>query len=391
VILLVSVILLATPHEPAHLVLGDSVPAPTGAPVVADVPNDNGHGLDVEWTASPDEVEGSVTGYEIWRSETPGGPFELRGRLPAGAYQYRDRGEKNPASSNYFPAARPYYYRVRTVSPTGFSDSQPSAPVSATGQWYHTGKTPVLVGSVIFAALALYFIRAARAGKKLYIRPLAGIEAVDEAIGRATEMGKPILYLLGSATASGIATIASYAILARVARKTAEYKTRLMVPTKDPVVMTVAQETVKSAYSEAGHPDAYQDDMVFYITSMQFAFVAAVSGIMLREKPATNFYMGSFYAESLILAETGNAAGSIQISGTDRVAQIPFFVVATDYTLIGEEFFAASAYLGRDPLLLGPLKAQDYAKAILVAALLAGVITVSFGWNWVVGLFEVNL
>jgi hypothetical protein len=345
----------------------------------------------VDWQPSPDEAHGLVTAYEVWRAESPSGPYELKGKLPAGALQYTDRGEKHEGSPNYLPSGKPYYYRVRTVGPSGFADSPPSAPAVATGQWYHQGKTPVLVGSLIFAALALYFIRAARTGKKLYIRPLGGIEAVDEAIGRATEMGKPILYLLGSATASGIATIASYSILARVARKTAEYKTRLMVPTKDPVVMTVAQETVKAAYSEAGHPDAYQDDMVFYITSMQFAFVAAVSGIMLRERPATNFYMGSFYAESLILAETGNAAGSIQISGTDRVAQIPFFVVATDYTLIGEEFFAASAYLGKDPLLLGPLKAQDYAKAILIGALLAGIITVSLGWNWVVSLFEVNL
>jgi hypothetical protein len=391
VILLLSAILLAAPQTQIRAVTADSLPAPTGAPVVVDVPNDNGHALDIGWTASSGEADGSVTGYEVWRAEASEGPYELRGKLPAGAYSYRDGGEKNPGSSNYFPSTRPYYYRIRTLSAAGFSDSPPSAPAVATGQWYHQGKTPVLVGSVIFAALALYFIRAARAGRKLYIRPLAGIEAVDEAIGRATEMGKPILYLLGSATASGIATIASYAILARVARKTAEYKTRLMVPTKDPVVMTVAQETVKAAYSEAGHPDAYQDDMVFYITSMQFAFVAAVSGIMLRERPATNFYMGSFYAESLILAETGNAAGSIQISGTDRVAQIPFFVVATDYTLIGEEFFAASAYLGKDPLLLGPLKAQDYAKAILIGALLAGVITVSLGWDWVMGLFEVNL
>ena len=49
---------------------------------------------------------------------------------------------------------------------------------------------------------------------------------------------------------------------------------------------------------------------------------------MIREKPATNFYIGNFYAESLILAETGNVAGSIQIAGTDEIIQIPFFVAA---------------------------------------------------------------
>jgi hypothetical protein len=364
---------------------------PTAAPAAIDVPNDNGHALDISWNASASETEGLVNGYEIWRCESADGEFELRGSTLPGLWEYRDRGEKDPASSNYFPSKRRYYYRIRTVGEAGYADSPVSNAAAASGEWYHTGKTPVLVGTLLFSALALFFVQAARQGRKLYIRPLAGISAVDEAIGRATEMGKPILYLLGSGTAAGIATIASYAILGRVAKKTAEYRTKLMVPCKDPVVMTVAQETVKAAYSEAGQPDAYEEDSVFYITSMQFAFVAAVSGIMMREKPATNFYMGSFYAESLFLAETGADAGSIQISGTEQVAQIPFFVVATDYTLIGEELFAASAYLGKDPLLLGALKAQDYAKAILMGILMAGVLTVTGGWSWFANLFKVVL
>ena len=368
---------------------GFSEPLP--APAVSDVPNDNGHALDISWESIESDSIGDVSAYEIWRSESFEGPFELRGTVPAGVFEYRDRGDKERSSNNYFPKGKPYIYFIKAIGETGSLDTSPSNQVSATEQWYHAGKTPVLIGTIIFSALALYFVQIARRGKKLYIRPLSGIAAVDEAIGRATEMGKPILYLLGSGTASGIATIASYAILGRVARKTAEYRTKLMVPCKDPVVMTVAQETVKAAYSEAGQPDAYEEDSVFYLTSMQFAFVAAVSGIMVRERPATNFYMGSFYAESLFLAETGADAGSIQISGTEQVAQIPFFVVATDYTLIGEELFAASAYLGRDPLLLGTLKAQDYAKAILMFILIAGTITMTIGWSWFADLFRVNL
>ncbi len=112
---------------------------------------------------------------------------------------------------------------------------------------------------------------------------------------------------------------------------------------------------------------------------MQFPYVAAVSGMMMREKTATNFYMGAFYAESLLLAETGSVTGAIQISGTDQVSQIPFFVAATDYTLIGEELYAASASLSQEPQLMGPLKAQDYAKVI--GAILAGaaLLTSSLG------------
>jgi hypothetical protein len=95
---------------------------------------------------------------------------------------------------------------------------------------------------------------------------------------------------------------------------------------------------------------------------------------MLRERPATNFFIGHFYAESLVLAETGNATGAIQIAGTDSDAQLPFFITSCDYTLIGEELYAGSVYLSRQPLLLGALKSQDYAKLVLMAAMLVGIV-----------------
>jgi hypothetical protein len=99
-----------------------------------------------------------------------------------------------------------------------------------------------------------------------------------------------------------------------------------------------------------------------------------VNGIMVREKPAACLYMGKFYAESLILAETGNSIGAIQIAGTASQAQIPFFVTACDYTLIGEEFFAASAYLSQRPELIGGVKGQDMIKVIVIATILGGVL-----------------
>jgi hypothetical protein len=197
--------------------------------------------------------------------------------------------------------------------------------------------------------------------------------------------------VLGLGVASDIATIASFTVLGRVAKRVAEYQTKLIVPCYDPIVMTVAQETVKAGYMDAGRPDEYREDDIYFVTQSQFAYVAAVNGTMLRERPATNFYLGLFYAESLILAETGAEAGSIQISGTDQVTQIPFFVVACDYTLIGEELYAASAYLGREPLLLGTLKAQDYAKVVFVAGLFVGIIATLAGWDTLAGWFHLYL
>ncbi|MCL6466607.1 MAG: hypothetical protein K6T77_07685, partial [candidate division WOR-3 bacterium] len=212
----------------------------------------------------------------------------------------------------------------------------------------------------------------AKAGRHLFVRRIAGLDAVEEAVGRATEMGKPIVYVPGLGSVADIATIASLNILGEVAKKTAQYDSALLVPNRDPIVYTVAREVVKEAYTRAGRPDAFKPDNIFYVTSEQFAYAAAVDGLMVREKPATNFFLGTFWAESLILAETGATTGAIQIAGTDSVFQLPFFITACDYTLIGEELYAASAYLSREPLLLGSLKGQDMGKLVILVVIFLG-------------------
>jgi hypothetical protein len=101
--------------------------------------------------------------------------------------------------------------------------------------------------------------------------------------------------------------------------------------------------------------------------------------------------MGMFYAESLVLAETGASTGAIQIAGTDMVTQLPFFITACDYTLMGEELYAASAYLAREPLLLGTLKAQDLSKMVIVGLLILGaLVTLALRSGAIINLLNVG-
>jgi hypothetical protein len=239
---------------------------------------------------------------------------------------------------------------------------------------FDTEKFPALLGTIIFGILVAVMVSAAKRGKDLYIRPIAGIQEIDNAIGRATEMGRPILFIPGMSSIGAVATLAALSILGKVAKKAAEYDTRIIVPTKDFILMPIAQEIVKEAHIEAGRPDTFDKNSVFFITQAQFAYVAGVNGIMIREKTATNFYMGQYFAESLLMTETGNSTGAIQIAGTDSVTQIPFFITTCDYTLIGEELYAASAYMSKEPLILGTLKAQDYFKFIILFFVIVGTI-----------------
>ena len=239
---------------------------------------------------------------------------------------------------------------------------------------FDTQKTSFAILTVAICGTVIICTEVARRGKPFYVRPIAGLRAIEEAVGRATEMGKPMLFVPGIQDINEIDTVAGLTVLSSVAKIAAEYDTPLEVPTTRALVMTAAREAVHAAAIAAGRPDYYNEDRIYYVTDEQFGYVASVCGWMYREKPAACFFLGKFYAESLILAETGNAVGAIQIAGTAETTQLPFFVAACDYTLLGEELFAASAYLSGEPAQLGMLKGQDFGKLAAITLVLIGCV-----------------
>jgi hypothetical protein len=244
--------------------------------------------------------------------------------------------------------------------------------------WFNWNQLNNLIIAVSFGGLVFFSISYAKRNE-IFLRRIPGLDAVDEAIGRATELGKPILYLTGAHDLHDPSTIAAAVILGKVAKRAALYGTELMVPHREPITMAVCQEITKQAYLEAGKPDLFKEDANFFITSDQFSYTAAVDGIMLRKKPAANFFMGSYFAESLLLTETGASTGAIQIAGTDSDHQLPFFVTTCDYTLIGEELYAASAYLSKEPVQIGTLLGQDIGKAVILSAIAVGTVLATVG------------
>jgi len=268
-----------------------------------------------------------------------------------------------------------YYFKVVAVnSALEESEAVISEPVAGRLQWVDGSRIWFLITVMIFCGSVVYFIGHARKGRPLKVRKIAGLEAVDEAVGRATEMGRSVIFVPGIQDMNDIQTIAGINVLSRVAQIAAENSASLEVPTTRSLVMTTARETVQSAFLRAGRPEAYDENKINYITDEQFGYVAYLQGQMVREKPAACFYMGAFFAEALILAETGNSVGAIQVAGTAMPAQLPFFVASCDYTLIGEEFFAASAYLTGSPEELGSLKGQDVGKVLVAIGIILGVL-----------------
>ena len=366
-----------------------------------DTPNDAGGSLSLTW---PADAAPAGALYRVYLAELPEGPFHVAAETMAPG-----RMSDEPALFGHDPANAGRFvlhltgYTPEAEEPRALEDgttyqarlvagedaearrSQVAAAAPA-ADLFNTAKLNNLVLAVALSVVILLFIAVARR-RELYIRRIAGLEALDEALGRATEMGRSVLFVHGLKAMDQISTIAAVNILGRVARRAARFDAELRVANVDPVVMSVSQEVVKEACLEEGRPDAFRPESIFLAGTEQFSYAAALEGIMVRDRPAAHVLIGYFYAESLLLTETGSTTGAIQIAGTDAYTQLPFFVTTCDYTLMGEELYAASAYLSREPRLLGSLRGQDVGKAVLILLLLAGTILSTAGVDYLTRIF----
>ncbi len=371
---------------------------------VIDRPNDAGGALTATW--APADFDGPDVRYEIFLEEVPDPEAGDRTskpsvllvtEFPSNTHYVQD--VKSPWWSRIAPLGYHRYditrgndvtlkdgssYTITVAAVQGFERAEVRLPpVVPSPNWINWNQLNNFLLLMLFGSALFVSIRSARRAqsenREIFLRRIPGLDAVDEAIGRATELGKPILFLTGAGDMGEPSTIAAAVILGRVSKRVAAYETELLVPHRDPIVMAVCQEITKQSYLEAGKPEAFKEDSNFFITPDQFSYTAAVDGIMLRKKPAANFFMGSYFAESLLLTETGASTGAIQIAGTDSDHQMPFFVTTCDYTLIGEELYAASAYLSREPVQVGTLRGQDLGKAVILGALVLGTVLATVG------------
>ncbi len=370
-----------------------------------DVPDDAGRSIGLSWKVSPGDAHD--VDFIVYISRSKDGPWQEAARIMSTTSYKSDAPEifgfrkkqQNfhfvaielrkvfPEAGNEEDKKAPYYFKLAVAKGNNIVEFDEVVSARAKGNWFNLSKLNNLIIMVVFSGLVLFFISHARRHPGMFVRKISGLDAVDEALGRATEMGRPVLFVHGLTPVGSISTLAAINILSRIATRVAEYDTVLKVVNNDPIVLTVSQEVVKESYLEAGRPDAYNQDNVVMVASEQFSYVVAVSGIMTRERTAANFFIGFFYAESLLLAETGASTGAIQVAATDSYTQLPFFITTCDYTLMGEELYAASAYLAREPMLLGSLRAQDIGKAVIIAALFFGTVLSSVGINFVTQLF----
>lgn len=242
----------------------------------------------------------------------------------------------------------------------------------------YEGKVIGFLLGVIFFVIIIY---ATKNLKGRTIRRIEGLDAIEEAVGRAVEMGRPVHSCPGGGgfnSQYAQQTMAAIGIIGHVAKlcasRGADYKVSINVAHTLPAV----EEMVRNSYLSEGAIEQFSPDIIRFLPN-QNALFSYCMGMFEREKIAANIMIGAYFWEAIVIAEHGGSVGAMNIGGTARQSQLPAFVSSCDYLIIGDEMFAANAYVTKDENQIANIAGQDIVRIIIVAIMVLGALASLIG------------
>ncbi len=236
----------------------------------------------------------------------------------------------------------------------------------------------VTVNLIVFAIfVGVFYFASAQFKKtgKFSARKFDALGKMEEAIGRATEMGKPVHWSYGMG-AFDAQYLAAFVLLEYAASLCAKYDTRMIISIYLPEVVPMTEEILRKAYTEQGKLDSlHPEDVRFWGGSHNPAMIGTIS----REQVAGNFMIGSLFHESVLSIEAAARYNAIQVMGTQNTHQLPFIAAGCDAIFIGAEMFAAAAQLEPTPVRVGSVWAADVLNGVFVVLMILGALLVTVG------------
>lgn len=243
----------------------------------------------------------------------------------------------------------------------------------------------VLIG--VFIAVALGIVAAlvwlhhaqAQSGRLKYRRELRGFDVIRTALGRSAETGRPVHLSPGSGTlgnrSTTAATIAGLLAAERVANEAARNGALLQVSSGDAVAHLALRGIVRQVYQQAGQTQDFDPGSVQLLAHQDAtAYAAGVMTLYSRQQLEASQLIGDFGQEFLLIGETGAQRNLPQIGGAISNAALPVMLLSTSSTLIGEEVFAADAYLSDDNAAQARLRTQDVLRALIISVIVIGFV-----------------
>lgn len=233
----------------------------------------------------------------------------------------------------------------------------------------------VLLVAVGGAGLLYLLSSRIRAGRKIGLRSLDAYTALRRQSAKSVEAGRGLHFSIGRANLAKVSNpsgVAAVSVLDYVNNHAASSDIHPLTTAGDGSMFLAAQDSLRGAYRKVGRISRISPSQTQYIAAddQAMAYAAGASSIVSQGKLKSNLLIGRFGAEIAILTEAAEREGMDQVIGSDDPTALAIAVLATDKVLLGEELFAAGAYLHSEPVQIASLQLQDILRVLAVVGIL---------------------
>jgi len=233
----------------------------------------------------------------------------------------------------------------------------------------------IAIGLLLLAVILLVGLTLLRSKIPTALRPIDAYDRLTRSVGLAVENGTRLHISLGRGnlfTTRGASALAGLAMLRKLTERTSLSDRPPIVTTGDASLAILSQDTLQSGYRAAGAEEQYRFSTGRLTGLTPFSYAAGTIPVTQDENVSTNVFMGDFGSESALLADAAERENSTVIAASDSLSgQSVFYAVSQD-PLIGEELFAAGAYVGAGAVHEASLTVQDILRWLIILAIVVG-------------------
>jgi hypothetical protein len=231
-------------------------------------------------------------------------------------------------------------------------------------------------GVVFLSAVLMLGLLLLRRKSPPVFREIPAFIRMRRAVGRVVEDGSRLHISLGRGaltTPQSASAMAGLALLRRLAELTSAGDQPPIATSGDAVLAVLSQGTLQSA-SQTSAQGVY-DSTAGRLTGLTpFSYAAGAIPAIRDENISANVLMGNFGVEIGLLTDAAERENTFVLAASDNLAAQAVIYASAQEPLIGEELYAAGAYVDAGPLHTASLTVQDILRWLIIIAILVGAV-----------------
>lgn len=231
------------------------------------------------------------------------------------------------------------------------------------------------LGVVILAAIFMVLFAVLHRRSHFSFRYIPAFNRIQRAARLVVEDGTRLHFSLGSGsvlTPAGASALAGLVLLRELGEISSLSDRPPVATTGSGVLNLLAQDTLRAAHNAVAVEQPFEMNNGRLTGFTPFSYAAGVMPSIRDENISSNVLIGNFGPEVGLLIEAAGRQNASVTAASDSLTGQAVLYASSPETLIGEELFAAGAYVQAGSFHAASLLLQDIFRWLIILALLAG-------------------